>query len=134
PRRFFVREAERLGLGRLEDTDLLGTGMFFLPQSDTDGQSERCIESAISTAGLRLLGWRDVPIDAEQLGEAAHSTLPRIRQALIVPTADGSDAEGFEQALYLVRKDIERCAERAGLTSKGFYVVSLSCRTLVYKG
>src|SRR3982074_621918 len=56
PRRFFVREAERLGAGRLEDTDLLGIGMFFLPQSDTDGQSERCIESAISQAGLRMLG------------------------------------------------------------------------------
>src|SRR5438105_13171900 len=50
PRRLFAREAERLGLGRLEDTDLLGIGMFFLPQTDTVGQSERCVEDALRTA------------------------------------------------------------------------------------
>ncbi len=133
PRRLFAREAERLGLGRLDDTDLLGIGMFFLPETDTVGQSERCIEDALHAGGLRLLGWRDVPIDPDQLGVAARSTLPRIRQALIVPLI-GQDREAFEQALYLARKDIERRAQRAGLMAKGFYVVSLSSRTLVYKG
>ncbi|HEY0582263.1 MAG TPA: glutamate synthase central domain-containing protein, partial [Chloroflexota bacterium] len=134
PRKLLTREIERLGFGRLEDTDLLGVGMFFLPQADTVGQSEVCIADALHSAGLRLLGWRDVPIDPDQLGAGARSTLPRIRQALIVPTDARRDRDGFEQALYLVRKEIERCAQRAGLMEQGFYVASLSSRTLVYKG
>src|SRR5579859_358081 len=134
PRRLFTREAERLGLGRLDQADLLGIGMFFLPSADTTGQSERCVAQALHRAGLRLLGWRDVPIDAEQLGLAARSTLPRIRQTLIAPHETARDTDAFEHALYLARKDIERCAQTAGLTGNGFYVASLSCRTLVYKG
>ncbi|HTD78785.1 MAG TPA: glutamate synthase central domain-containing protein, partial [Chloroflexota bacterium] len=132
PRRLFAGEAERLGLGRLEDTDRLGVGMLFLPADDVQGQSETCVEQAIERLGLRLLGWRDVPIDAEQLGVAARTTLPRIRQALIVPAS--GDTRDFEQVLYLAHKDIERRAHCAGLIERGFYIASLSSRTLVYKG
>jgi len=134
PRQLFVREAERLGLGRLADTDLFGVGMCFLPQADVTGQSEGLIAAALAGDGLRLLGWRDVPIDADQLGAAARSTLPRIRQALIGPGDSRRDADGFENALYLARKSMERAAHTAGLTQHGFYIASLSSRTLVYKG
>jgi glutamate synthase (ferredoxin) len=134
PRLLVTREAERLGLARLDEPDLLGVGMFFLPPTDTTGASERIVADALSTAGLRLLGWRDVPIDPDQLGAGARSTLPRIRQALIVPLATDRNLENFEHALYLSRKDIERAAQREGLMASGFYVVSLSARTLVYKG
>jgi glutamate synthase domain-containing protein 2/glutamate synthase domain-containing protein 1/glutamate synthase domain-containing protein 3 len=128
PRRLLVREAERLGFGRLDERELLGVGMFFLPASG----GESIVEAALIDAGVRLLGWRDVPIDADQLGAGARATLPRIRQALIAPNSD--DDEAFERSLYLVRKDIERRAGQHGLFEHGFYVVSLSCRTLVYKG
>src|SRR3981081_4091631 len=57
PRVLFAREAERLGLARLDDTDLLGIGMFFLPQADTDGESERIIATALAAGGVCLLGW-----------------------------------------------------------------------------
>jgi glutamate synthase (ferredoxin) len=133
PRRLFTREAAKLGL-RLEDADLLGIGMFFLPPSDTSGESERTVEEALHASGLRLLGWRNVPIDADQLGEAARSTLPRIRQALIAPSSPNRDHNTFEQTLYLARKLMERAAQHAGLLDNGFYVASLSSRTLVYKG
>jgi glutamate synthase (ferredoxin) len=132
PRRLFTAEAERLGLGRLDDHDRLGVGMFFLPADDVRGQSEHCVADALHALGLRLLGWRDVPIDPEQLGVAARATLPRIRQALIVPPA--GEERDFEQLLYLAQKDIERCAHGAGLIERGFYIASLSGRTLVYKG
>src|SRR2546423_11691239 len=52
PRRLFAGEAERLGLGRLEDTDRLGVGMLFLPADDVQGQSETCVEQAIERLGL----------------------------------------------------------------------------------
>jgi glutamate synthase domain-containing protein 2/glutamate synthase domain-containing protein 1/glutamate synthase domain-containing protein 3 len=128
PRRLLARDAGRLGLGRLDEHDVLGVGMFFLPPTG----GEAVVETALRDARLRLLGWRDVPIDADQLGAGARSTLPRIRQALILPP--DADAAAFEHSLYLVRKDIERRAHGAGLFAQGFYVVSLSCRTLVYKG
>src|SRR5262249_24093057 len=114
--------------------DLLGVGMFFLPLADLSGASERCVEEALMRAGVRLLGWRDVPVDPEQLGAAARSTLPRIRQALIVPHGTDRSLHDFELALYQARKLIERGAHAAGLIAQGFYVASLSARTLVYKG
>src|SRR5438105_12124443 len=53
PRRLFTREAARLQLGRLDDGDLLGIGMLFLPGEDTLGQSERCVGDALVKAGRR---------------------------------------------------------------------------------
>ncbi|MBV9898343.1 MAG: glutamate synthase large subunit [Chloroflexi bacterium] len=123
PRRLLVRELERLGGGRLDANDLIGVGMFFLREAS----NEALIERALTEQGLHVLVWRDVPIAPDQLGDAARETLPRIRQAFIVPRSLERNTEWFEQALYLARKTIERTAEDA-------YVVSLSCRTLVYKG
>jgi glutamate synthase (ferredoxin) len=135
PRALLARDAERLGFARLDTSDLLGVGMFFLPADvDKVQVSTHLISQALDNAGVHLLGWRDVPIDPAQLGAAARDTLPCIRQALIVPRGDARDTEAFERALYLARKDMEREAEGQGLTHLGFYVVSLSCRTLVYKG
>ncbi len=134
PRRLVTRELERLTGIRLDDADAIGVGMFFLPSEDRRRASEVLIEASLEAGGLRLLSWRDVPIDADQLGGAARSTLPRIRQALIAPRGGQRDTDRFERALYLAHKDIERHAEQAGLMAQGFYVASLSCRTLVYKG
>jgi glutamate synthase domain-containing protein 2/glutamate synthase domain-containing protein 1/glutamate synthase domain-containing protein 3 len=134
PRQLVTRELERLHATRLEDNDVLGVGMFFLPSLDLQARSEALIEAALAASGTRVLGWRDVPIDPDQLGAAARSTLPRIRQAFIVPQGAERSAASLEQALYLARKEIERRAQAEGLVDMGFYVASLSCRTLVYKG
>ncbi|HEY2594013.1 MAG TPA: glutamate synthase subunit alpha, partial [Chloroflexota bacterium] len=133
PRRLVAREAERLLGVRLDDADLVGVGMFFLPTDDRQA-SEHLIAAALEASGLRLLGWRDVPIDADQLGAAARSTLPRIRQAFIAPRDARRDSDRLERALYRGHKEIERQAEQAGLVEQGFYIASLSSRTLVYKG
>ena len=144
PRRLVARELDRLQGVRLDAADLVGVGMFFLPQDSPHPSpsprgrgghdSGELIEGALDTRGLRLLGWRDVPIDADQLGAAARTTLPRIRQAFIAPRDADRDLDRFEHSLYLARKEIERRAADAGLIEAGFYVASLSCRTLVYKG
>jgi glutamate synthase domain-containing protein 1 len=104
PRKLLIRELERLHGLQLNANDLVGVGMFFLPAADQTGASEQLIERALIAQGLRVLGWRDVPIDPEQLGNAAKSTLPRIRQAFVAPTE--RNAEAFERALYLARKEI----------------------------
>src|SRR5579859_4680502 len=65
PRRLMARELERLGYARVDESDAIGVGMFFLPSEDSTGFSERVVETALASQGLRLFGWRDVPIDAE---------------------------------------------------------------------
>jgi glutamate synthase domain-containing protein 2/glutamate synthase domain-containing protein 1/glutamate synthase domain-containing protein 3 len=123
PRRLLVREMERLGFGRLDANDLIGIGMFFLRAAD----DEAVVERALTGQGMRVLGWRDVPIAPDQLGDAAREALPRIRQVFVAPPTRTVDA--FERSLYLARKEIERQRPNGDV-----YVVSLSCRTLVYKG
>jgi glutamate synthase domain-containing protein 2/glutamate synthase domain-containing protein 1/glutamate synthase domain-containing protein 3 len=125
PHKLISRELERHHAARIEATDLVGVGMFFL-RAKSD---ESLIERALAASGARVLLWRDVPIDPDQLGAGARATLPRIRQAFVVPLGAERNAEAFEQSLYLALKAIEREAQ-----DDGVYVVSLSCRTLVYKG
>ncbi len=143
PARLLRREAQRLGV-RLGDGDLLGVGMLFFPSNPVrpgaaPGHTRRAAEAVravvrgVQRQGLQVLGWRDVPVDPDQLGEAARSTMPDVRQVLVAPR-QGMDAEAFEGALYRARKEIERNARETGLEADGFYVPSLSCRTLVYKG
>jgi glutamate synthase (ferredoxin) len=129
PRRLFGPEAARLGF-RLSDRELLGVGMlFFPPEPSCHPLVERLVERATREQGVRLLAWRDVPIDPDQLGGGARATLPRPRQALMVPKRGAAhDVDGFERALYRAQKTIEREA------LPGLYVASFSCRTLVYKG
>ncbi|MBV9578001.1 MAG: glutamate synthase large subunit, partial [Chloroflexi bacterium] len=134
PRRLVMRELERLHGLRLDDSDVIGVGMFFLPSEAQSESSEHVVECALERCGVRLLGWRDVPIDAEQLGAAARTTLPRVRQAFVAPRRAHRDRDRFERSLYLAQKEIERRAAEAGLIDDGFYIASLSCRTLVYKG
>ena len=107
--------------------------MFFLPSDGHADASEGLRRSVTANAGLRLLGWRDVPIDPDQLGAARDRRCRAFARRSSSPAATSANRP-FEQALYLARKDIERRAERTGLIDQGFYVVSLSCRTLVYKG
>ncbi len=120
PKAFFEREQERLGLLKIAADDL-AVGVFFLYQ-----EAETGVEEAITGFGLKISGWRDVPIDENALGQAARDTSPRIRQLLI--DTSGIAPERKEVVLYLARRAIEKRYQAA------VYVCSLSSRTLVYKG
>jgi glutamate synthase (NADPH) large chain len=114
--------------------------MCFLPQ----GQAARDyaiahFERLIAREGQVLLGWRDVPIDADCLGPAARAAMPWIAQAVIGRGAGVRDREAFERKLLSIRKqtqnplhELEATTGLAGLSD--FYMPSLSSRTLVYKG
>jgi glutamate synthase domain-containing protein 2/glutamate synthase domain-containing protein 1/glutamate synthase domain-containing protein 3 len=117
----------------------LAVGMLFLPQeAGRRAAAQRLAEEAVRGVGLRLLGWRDVPVDTAALGERALRTLPAIRQLLVSrlgPAAGASTPvppEEFERQLYLVRRRIERGWERERIADA--YVPSFSSRTIVYKG
>ncbi|WP_277982092.1 glutamate synthase large subunit [Sphingomonas phyllosphaerae] len=113
----------------------LAVGMVFLPRTDL-GAQETCrtiVESAIIEAGYTIYGWRQVPVDVSVIGLKAQSTRPEIEQIMIAgPLPDQVSAEEFEKNLYLVRRRIEKRVIAAQI--QGFYVCSLSCRSIIYKG
>jgi glutamate synthase (NADPH/NADH) large chain len=112
----------------LADDALLGVGMLFLPKDET--RAESVIESALLSQELKVLAWREVPIRPEVLGEIALSTMPVIKQVLVVDAAKHEDVDPMERRLYLARKQFERAVELGEVTG---YVCSLSTTTVVYK-
>ncbi len=129
PTRFLCGLLEDKGLPPVAASEL-AAGVFFLPP-DAGAESRRLIAGEIARGELELIAWRRVPIRPEILGEAARQSLPAIMQAIIRRT-DSLDGSEFERRLYLIRRRIERRSLAAGLD--GLYVVSMSHRTLVYKG
>ena len=91
---------------------------------------EAILEAAVEHHGQRVLGWRDVPVDASAIGPMARDTMPAIRQLFI--GREGPRA-GFDRTLFMVRK---RAGRTASVTLGGddFYLCSCSSRTVVYKG
>ncbi|HVH86718.1 MAG TPA: glutamate synthase central domain-containing protein, partial [Terriglobales bacterium] len=123
PRRIFGSFLADCGFNLAADLPL-GVGMLFVEPEELAAVPIHLI-SAIEGQGLKLLCWREVPINLGALGKTALSSMPVIRQAIIVPEAS-IDASEFEARLHRARKHFER----ANLKS---YVASLSSRTIVYK-
>jgi glutamate synthase domain-containing protein 2/glutamate synthase domain-containing protein 1/glutamate synthase domain-containing protein 3 len=120
-----VQVPDRLLREELEDLPppgAYGVGVFFLPVA----RLEPLIERVVAGEGQRLLGWRDVPVDASVPGASAAATMPRIRQAVIA-AAPGLTQEAFERKLYVIRRLVEKEAPQ-------IVAPSLSSRTVVYKG
>ena len=113
----------------------LAVGMIFLPRTDL-GAQEACrtiIESVIIDEGYTIYGWRQVPVDVSVIGQKAQATRPEIEQIMIAgPLPEEQTAAEFEKNLYLVRRRIEKRVIAAQI--QGFYVCSLSCRSIIYKG
>jgi glutamate synthase (ferredoxin) len=130
PQAFFARELERLGLP--PETPPIGVAMLFLPQdAAARAQSLALLEEAVAHFGMRSLGLREVPTSGEALGAKALAACPQIAQLLIARGAAMSE-ETFETALFAARRRAENAALAADIT--GFYVPSMSARTIVYKG
>lgn len=125
PHKLFSRDLARRGITMPED---FAVGMFFIGRDDARARS--IIEESLAARDVRLLAWRDAPIDLDALGEHARRTRPDIAQAIIARPAH-LDENAFERALWLARQVIER---RAREEEARVYVASLSARTIVYKG
>src|SRR3954451_18653974 len=133
PRKLLVREAERRGF-RVDRPSDLALGMVFLPRNDLVARDlcTALVDHALRAQGLTIVGWREVPIDLGALGEKALDTRPEIRQVIVARPSGLVDDTAFERALYRARKDAEGRIAEQGV--QGFYVPSLSSRTVVYKG
>jgi glutamate synthase domain-containing protein 2/glutamate synthase domain-containing protein 1/glutamate synthase domain-containing protein 3 len=125
------------GLGfQLPDPGEYGVGMIFLPdQRDQRRRFEKKIEEIIADTGQKLLGWRKVPTDNMYLGDTAKEFEPFVRQVFIGRGAGVNDDLAFERKLFVIRRRAENAIRYAGLAGGNFfYVPSMSCRTLIYKG
>jgi len=132
PMPFFHDQIRRTGhepdIGKL-----IAVGQIFLPRTDFAAQ-ETCrtiVETEILQMGYHIYGWRHVPVDVTCLGEKANATRPEIEQILISDSKD-VDEEIFERELYVIRRRIEKAVAAAHVF--GFYVCSMSCRSVIYKG
>lgn len=110
-----------------------GTGLVFLPKDQAAQKAFlQIIQEEVEAKGLTILCLRDVPVCSEILGKDALATEPAIKQLFIVGEEDQQE---LELKLYEVRKRIEkRIASSSFVEKKDFYVVSLSTRSLIYKG
>jgi glutamate synthase (NADPH/NADH) large chain len=113
-----------------------GVGMVFLPRSPEHRQTcETIVEDTIRAEGKTLLGWRDVPVNSEVLGESVKTIEPVIRQVFVGRGDDCRDQDAFERKLFVIRKQIDNKIRDLNLAEgKMFYIPSFSSRTLVYKG
>ena len=125
--RFFSKVCKPLGITLGGERDY-GVGMFFLPQDELKrNQAKNIFEVIVKKEGLNLLGWREVPIHPEILGKTAVDCMPCIMQAFIERPKKVAKGLDFDRKLYIVRRVFEQ-------SSDDTYVVSLSSRTIVYKG
>ena len=135
PHHFFRKEAQRCG-SILPDEGDYGVAMLFFPQDALGvAVARRVFEEGCAEAGVPVLFWREVPVDAHDLGETARACMPTILQCFVGRPEATPRGDAFERLLYLARRGIEkRAVAEPGLEGKIFYACSMSSRTVVYKG
>ncbi len=134
PHEFFVRECAALGMA-LPEASSYAVGMVFLPVGKPERlQCEGVVEKIIQEEGFEVMGWRDTPINPTAIGRIARGSQPYIEQIFLKALQPISEAD-FERKLYVVRRRIENEILHSDIEGKShFYIPSLSCRTIVYKG
>ena len=135
PHKFFARKAAELGID-LPEPGHYAVGHAFLPR---DPQWRQVIldvyADVVAREGQVLLGWREVPSDNASLGEAVVPTEPVHMQVFIGRGKNVKTEDDFERRLFILRKVISNeVYNRRERRLADYYLVSLSCRTLVYKG
>ncbi|MCR4788733.1 MAG: glutamate synthase large subunit [Lachnospiraceae bacterium] len=127
PHKFFKKVCKSLGI-KLGDERGYAVGNFFFPVNELKrAQAKKMFEVIVEKEGLKFLGWRNVPIHPDVLGQKAKDSMPSIWQAFIERPENLVKDIDFERRLYVVRRVFEQSNDKT-------YVVSLSCRTIVYKG
>ncbi len=135
PHGFFASECERSGFA-LPEPGHYAIGQFFMPRDP--GARERVhetVDKAVAGEGLTVLGWRDVPVDSSVLGERVKAVEPVMQQVFIGRGASLATEDEFERRLFIIRKVVSNrlYAEKDDRLAE-YYPVSLSCRTIAYKG
>ena len=134
PHAFFAKDCAEQGI-ELPAAGEYGVAMCFLPVEKLDRlQCEGIFERIVVEEGLKVLGWRDTPVNGDAIGRQARASQPYIEQ-LFVSKREDLDEDAFERLLYRIRRRTENEIAASDIEDKEFfYVPSFSCRTIVYKG
>ena len=110
--------------------------MCFLPVDKQNRlQCEGVFERIAQEEGLKVLGWRDTPVNGIAIGREARASQPYIEQLFLGRPEGISSEADFERLLYRVRRRTENEIAASDIEGKeDFYIPSLSCRTIIYKG
>src|SRR2546425_9992545 len=136
PDDYFRAEMGALGV-ELPPLGEYGVGMIFLPKEHASRLAcMQELERAVKAEGQVLLGWRDVPVDPEMpMSPTVREKEPIIRQIFIGRGPDVIVPDALERKLYVIRKTASSAIQALKLThSREYYVPSMSCRTIIYKG
>ncbi|MCM1233665.1 MAG: glutamate synthase large subunit, partial [Ruminococcus flavefaciens] len=127
PHKFMVKVTKELGI-QIGGEREYGVGTFFFPQDELQrNQAKKMFEIIVQKEGLEFLGWRAVPTNPSVLGHKAVECMPCIMQAFVKKPAGIAAGLDFDRKLYILRRTFEQSTDVT-------YVVSLSSRTIVYKG
>ncbi len=125
--KFFTKAVKPLHISLGEERDY-GVGMFFFPQDELKrNQAKKMFEVIVKKEGMDFLGWREVPTDPSKLGQKAVCCMPYIMQGFVKRPKQVEKGLDFDRRLYVARRVFEQ-------SNDDTYVVSLSSRTIVYKG
>ena len=125
--KFFKKVCEKSGISIGGEREY-GIAQFFFPQDELQcNQAKKMFEIIVEKEGLELLGFREVPVHPEVLGHKAKECMPHIVQAFIKKPEHLSKGLEFDRKLYIARRVFEQSNDNT-------YVVSMSSRTIVYKG
>ncbi|GAB3229312.1 glutamate synthase large subunit [Glycomyces halotolerans] len=118
---------------RLPRAGHYAAGLVFTPESEESTQRARSIIEKYAIAeGCHVLGWRDVPVDPSGLGDGALASMPRVSQVFIASEDEAASGIELDRLAFAVRKQAERELRERRL--EGAAIVTLSSRTIVYKG
>ncbi|MFZ6774109.1 glutamate synthase-related protein [Undibacterium sp. SXout7W] len=136
PDQYYREEMAKQGI-ELPPPGEYGVGMIFLPKEYGSRLAcEQEIERAVRAEGQVVLGWRDVPVDADMpMSPTVREKEPVIRQIFIGRGHDIMVTDALERKLYVIRKSAVHAIEALNLLhGKEYFVPSMSARTIVYKG
>ncbi len=136
PHKFIAKKAAEIGVKKLPPPGHYAVGALFLPRDAAWRQEIMDTYAAITAReGMTILGWRDVPTNNSTLGESVKPTEPVHRQVIIARNPKVKSEDEFERRLYILRKTISGILYGTRDRSMWhYYPVSISCRTLIYKG
>ena len=125
--KFFSKVCKKLGI-ELGGEREYGIAQLFFPQDELKrNQAKKMFEIIVEKEGLELLGFREVPVYPDVLGHKAKECMPHIMQAFIKKPENVEKGLDFDRKLYIARRVFEQSNDNT-------YVVSMSSRTIVYKG
>ncbi len=135
PDSFLRRESQKLCFS-LPPVGHYAVGMLYLAQDAAAAAHQQVLfERAVTDAGQRVVGWRDLPNQPNAIGRLARAALPQMRQVFVAADATlARDQDAFERKLYVIRRRAERAVQVEHGREHFFYVPSLSTRTIAYVG